>query len=124
MLRPLAGVGKGGGATIRCLTLTGGGEGVKLRRLTMGGGEGEGGGGETDLRPVLSAPSISPRSRNTPSPNNSQGGSLVHFLVVVHHKAARMEVSGKSKSKAGKRDLHPQRKQNSIPHRHVIWLHP
>ena len=119
MLRPL-----GGGATIRRLPTTRGGECAKLRRLAIGGGEGEGGGGEAGLRWALSAPSISPGSRNTPSPNNSQGGSLVHFFNLVHHKATRSESEWKSTSNAGKHDLHPQRKQNSIPHRHVMWLHP
>jgi len=63
---------------IRPLCMNGGGEGVMLR------GEGEGDGGEAGLGPALFTP-----SRSTPPPNNTQGGSLPHFLKVVDHKAAR-----------------------------------
>jgi len=91
---------------------------------STGAGRGRAGLAAGGLGMALFTLSLSPGSRSSRSSHSSQGGSLPHRFLLVHHKAAKMEISNKSKSKARKYDIQPHLKQNSVLHRHVIWLHP
>jgi len=116
--------GGGGGAGRRLVGAVGGGGGAGRRLTSTEGGRGAGLAWAGGLLSALSALSLSLGPRSILSSNSSQGGSLLHVPLLVHHRATRSGMSNESEPKADGRNVQPQLKQNSILHRHLIWLYP